>query len=76
MTTKKKVTPLSFGVSLGDTLQKMDVPQLWDVLQAELYRRPAPRLAMYQRIVSRLKDAVAKNVEKEAMAMLARRAKS
>jgi hypothetical protein len=69
---KKK--PLSFGVNLSSTLQSLTVDQLWDVLQAELHRTP-PRLAMYQRIVSRLKDAVAKNVEKEAMAMLARRMK-
>lgn len=74
--TKKKVAPLAFGLGLGDTLQKMTVDQLWDVLQAELHRTPAPRLVMYQRIVSRLKDAVAKNVEKEAMEMLARRMKS
>ena len=74
MTKPKKVAPLSYGMSLGTTLQEMTVDQLWDVLQAELHRTP-PRLVMYQRIVSRLKDAVAKNVEKEAMAMLTRRAK-
>ena len=74
MTKRTKVAPLAFGAKLSGALQAMTVDQLWDVLQAELYRTP-PRLAMYQRIVSRLKDAVAKNVEKEAMAMLARRLK-
>ena len=71
----KKMKPLAFGTGLGRTLQAMTVDQLWDVLQAELYRTP-PRLAMYQRIVARLKDAVAKNVEKEAMAMIAKRLKA
>ncbi len=73
--TNPKVKPLSFGANLAEALQGMTVDQLWGVLQAELHRTP-PRLAMYQRIVSRLKDAVAKNVEKEAMAMLAKRVRS
>ena len=74
MTKPKKAKPLSFGEPGSGALRAMTVDQLWDVLQAELHRTP-PRLAMYQRIVSRLKDAVAKNVEKEAMAMIARRLK-
>ena len=70
--TARKVKTLKYGPGLGVQLQGMTTEQLWQALDAEL-KSATPRLTMYQRIVARLKDAVAKQVEKTAMADLAKR---
>jgi hypothetical protein len=70
--TARKVKTLKYGPRLGEQLQAMNTEQLWQALNAEL-KSATPRFTMYQRIVSRLKDAVAKQVEKVAMQDLAKR---
>jgi hypothetical protein len=62
---------LEFGPNLGSTLRKMNSAELKKALVAELAYKPQPRLSMFQRIVARLKEATAMEVEGVALRALA-----
>lgn len=56
---------MKFGVELAKQVKAMPEKQLRAALEAELQREEGPRIAMFARLLSRLKEVTARGVEME-----------